>query len=94
VAFEPLELIDRLAALVPPPRFHTVRYHGVLASRSKYRAQVVRVRSSPHDVDPMRPSASSIRRTPPPNGGIVDWLLGCPEKGFFVPVESESTDEL
>ncbi|MCP3936045.1 MAG: transposase, partial [Actinomycetia bacterium] len=41
VAFEPLELIDRLAALVPPPRFHTVRYHGVLASRSKYRAQIV-----------------------------------------------------
>lgn len=38
---EPLELIDRLAALVPPPRFHTVRYHGVLASRSKYRAEVV-----------------------------------------------------
>ena len=41
VAFEPLELIDRLAALIPPPRFHTVRYHGVLASRSKHRAQVV-----------------------------------------------------
>ena len=28
VAFEPLELIDRLAALVPPPRFHTVRYYS------------------------------------------------------------------
>ena len=41
VAFEPLELIDRLAALVPPPRFHTVRYHGVLASWSKHRAAVV-----------------------------------------------------
>lgn len=41
VAFEPLELIDRLAALVPPPRFHTVRYHGVLASRSKHRREVV-----------------------------------------------------
>ena len=40
-AFEPLELIDRLAALIPPSRFHTVRYHGVLASRSKHRAQVV-----------------------------------------------------
>jgi hypothetical protein len=41
VAFEPSELIDRLAALIPPPRFHTVRYHGVLASRSKHRAAVV-----------------------------------------------------
>jgi AbrB family looped-hinge helix DNA binding protein len=35
-----------------------------------------------------------IRRTPPPNEGLVDWLLACPEKGFFVPVESESTDTL
>ncbi len=29
-----------------------------------------------------------------PNEGVVDWLLACPEKGFFVPVESESTDTL
>jgi hypothetical protein len=28
VACEALELIDRLAALVPPPRFHPVRCHG------------------------------------------------------------------
>jgi AbrB family looped-hinge helix DNA binding protein len=34
------------------------------------------------------------RREPPPNEGLVDWLLACPEKGFFVPVESESTDSL
>jgi AbrB family looped-hinge helix DNA binding protein len=30
----------------------------------------------------------------PPNEGMVDWLLSCPEKGFFVAVESESTDTL
>jgi hypothetical protein len=24
----------------------------------------------------------------------VDWLLSCPEKDFFVPLESESTDTL
>lgn len=34
------------------------------------------------------------RRLPPPNEGVVDWLLACPEKGFFVPIESESTDTL
>ena len=33
-------------------------------------------------------------RTPRPNEGVVDWLLGCPDKGFFVPIESESTDAL
>jgi AbrB family looped-hinge helix DNA binding protein len=34
------------------------------------------------------------RRSPPPNQGVVDWLLACPEKDFFVPIESESTDTL
>jgi AbrB family looped-hinge helix DNA binding protein len=35
-----------------------------------------------------------VRREPRPNQGVVDWLLACPEKGFFVPIESESTDTL
>jgi len=34
------------------------------------------------------------RRSAPPNEGVVDWLLSCPHKGFFVPIESESTDIL
>jgi len=33
-------------------------------------------------------------RSTPPSEGVVDWLLSCPHKGFFVPIESESTDEL
>lgn len=35
-----------------------------------------------------------VRQDPPRNEGLVDWLLDCPEKGFFVPIESESTDTL
>jgi bifunctional DNA-binding transcriptional regulator/antitoxin component of YhaV-PrlF toxin-antitoxin module len=35
-----------------------------------------------------------VRRPTKPNEGLVDLLLQCPEKGFFVPVESESTDKL
>ena len=35
-----------------------------------------------------------VRRKPRSNEGLVEWLLACPEKGFFVPVESESTDTL
>ena len=31
---------------------------------------------------------------PPPNEGLTDWLLACPEKGWFVPISSESTDTL
>ena len=35
-----------------------------------------------------------IRRQPAANEGLVDWLMACPERGYFVPIESESTDEL
>lgn len=35
-----------------------------------------------------------VRRAPRPNDGAVDWLLECPSKGFFVPIDSESTDTL
>ena len=36
----PLDLIDRIAALVPPPRTHRHRYFGVLAPNSPLRAAV------------------------------------------------------
>ena len=28
------------------------------------------------------------------NEGLVEWLLACPEKGWFEPLSSESTDTL
>jgi hypothetical protein len=37
----PLELIERLAALIPPPRLHRHRYHGVLAPNAPQRVQVI-----------------------------------------------------
>jgi hypothetical protein len=37
----PLELIDHLAALIPPPRRHRHRYHGVLAPNAPLRAAAV-----------------------------------------------------
>lgn len=40
VIFEPLDFIARLAALVPKPRFHLTRFHGVFAPNSKQRAAV------------------------------------------------------
>src|SRR5450830_1629114 len=35
----PLELIDRIAALVPPPRTHRQRYFGVLGSSGQFHRQ-------------------------------------------------------
>ena len=35
-----------------------------------------------------------VRQIPASGSGLVDFLLSCPEKGWFVPVESESTDTL
>ena len=32
IVLEPLDFIARLAALVPPPRVHLTRYHGVFAA--------------------------------------------------------------
>ena len=40
VDMDPLSLVARLAAAVPPPRFHTVKYAGVLASAHKWRARI------------------------------------------------------
>ena len=37
----PLEFMQRLAALVPRPRLHVIRFHGVLARNAKLRALAV-----------------------------------------------------
>jgi hypothetical protein len=39
--FEPIELLERLAALTPRPRINLVLHHGVLAPHSRWRARAV-----------------------------------------------------
>jgi len=41
VEMDPLSLVSRLAASVHPPRFHTIRYGGILAAAAKWRPLVV-----------------------------------------------------
>jgi hypothetical protein len=43
----PLELMDRLAALIPPPRLHRHRYHGVLAPNAPLRAALTALAREP-----------------------------------------------
>ena len=40
VAFEPVDFIARLAALVPKPRVNLTRYHGVLAPNHRWCGQI------------------------------------------------------
>jgi Putative transposase len=80
---EPLELLERLAALVPPPRRPLVAYHGLLAPHAGWRAAIV-------------PTAASgdAGRAPerPPGSGRLSWatllrrvfaieILVCPHCG-------------
>lgn len=37
VAFDPVELLGRLAVLVPKPRINLILYHGVLGPRAAWR---------------------------------------------------------
>ena len=41
VVFDPSVFLERLAALVPPPRAHLQTYHGVLAPASTWRDDIV-----------------------------------------------------
>jgi hypothetical protein len=55
----PLELIGRLAALIPPPRRHRHRYYGVLAPNAPLRGQVTALAGMP-DGTPAADAPGSI----------------------------------
>jgi hypothetical protein len=64
----PLELLDRLAVLIPPPRVHRHRYHGVLAPNAPWRAQVTAmaagtVAQAPSEAAPCLPPGSLAAST-------------------------------
>ena len=67
VDMDPLSLLCRLATSVPPPRFHTVKYAGVLAPASRWRA---RIAPKPHP----EPAASTEEPASPGHaGGYRPW---------------------
>jgi hypothetical protein len=52
IKLSPLELLEKLAALVPPPRVHLVRYGGGLAPHSKLRATIIPTPRQPGIAEP------------------------------------------
>ena len=63
----PLELIDHLAALIPPPRRHRHRYHGVLAPNAPLRAAAIAFGREVADATGSPTVVSSPPRAPAPN---------------------------
>jgi hypothetical protein len=67
----PDELLARLATLVPPPRVHGLRYHGVFAPHSKVRSRIVPAAPEPPSPPPvvpppaLEPSARSLPHAKP-----------------------------
>ena len=41
IVMTPLELLEKIAAIIPRPRFHLTRFHGVLAPHYKHRKIIV-----------------------------------------------------
>jgi hypothetical protein len=41
IVMSPLEFMQRLAALIPRPRLHLIRFHGVLAPNARLRPEII-----------------------------------------------------
>ena len=72
VAFTPLQLLRRLAALVPPARWNQTRYFGQFAGRAKLRKKVVPTPQKPTPMVPKKPLAEQ-RTMPSPYR--LPWAL-------------------
>ena len=74
----PLELIDRIAALIPPPRTHRHRYFGVLAPNSPHRAAVTEMAQSiaVQTVQTVQTAQPLEVRSEPANTGAGEGALG------------------
>jgi hypothetical protein len=60
----PLEFLEKVAALVPPPRAHLTVYHGRFGPRSRQRKQAVRATRPPGPC--AHPAAGPVPAPPPP----------------------------
>ncbi len=80
----PLELIDRIAALVPPPRTHRHRYYGVLAPNSPLRAAVTAMTQVAQVVTSVVSSlAPQAAATEAPSDAVSGHGAGCVGTGVL-----------
>ncbi|MHC4408483.1 MAG: transposase [Planctomycetota bacterium] len=65
ILMERSELIDRLVPLIPPPRAHQVRYHGILAPCASRRDRVVPAGVAAVAIAGHRPGTAPVRSIEP-----------------------------
>jgi len=73
LVFDPVELLERLAALTPRPRINLILYHGVLAPRAAWRRAVVPGREDPDDAPGCATCRHGADGTPPPRLPNRSW---------------------
>ncbi len=73
VEFSRVELVERLAALVPPRGSNTVLYHGVLSARSRFRSRVPGPSAGPSLVEPAGGLSGRLTRRPVGRSRWVSW---------------------
>ena len=84
----PLELIDRIAQLVPPPRTHRHRYYGVLAPNSPLRAAVTAMAQTGQVVAPVvRSAVADAACTAAGSASGVPGVAGVPGVGAVLQPE-------
>ena len=72
--FEPVDFISKLAALVPPPRAHLTRFHGVFAPNATWRAQLTPSgRGKRPPADEASTGANSDHRSPDEKRRSMTW---------------------
>ena len=74
VVFQPLELLEKLSALIPAPRAHLVRYSGILAPAAKWRLLVVPAGSGADRHACGQAESSCVAPLSAPN---EQWALEC-----------------
>ena len=84
IIFEPLDFMSKLAALVPAPRVHLTRYHGVFAPNSQHRNAII---MQPHD-DAFKAEEGtlSLRDTKANRRAAVTWAQ-CLKRAFKIEIE-------
>ena len=80
VIYEPLELMERLAALVHPPRFNITRYYGMFAPAARLRPRVIPEAEA--SSSPRHPGCRSGAKAPASDPAKTKKKRGCQPKNY------------